>query len=236
MSTSKKSTYNNANFSTYICRVLKQVHPGNGMSGDGLTLLNNLLRITINRLMIHVNRLMVSSSGRKTIGSREVQTAVRLAFPGELSKHGVDSGTKAVVKYNNSKKEREEREEGGPPQSRGSLAGLTFPVTRIENIMKELSNSERKSETAAVYMAAVIEYLTAEILELAGNVSRNWNKVRVTPRHIKLAIDNDGELSKLYSGVVMSGGVVPHVEPAVEELKKKVVKKVVKKTAKKKTT
>lgn len=67
---------------------------------------------------------------------------------------------------------------------------------------------------APVYMAAVIEYLAAEILELAGNAARDNKKGRITPRHIKLAVANDEELNQLLRGVTISnGGVLPRIHP-----------------------
>uniref|UniRef100_A0A8C9FBF5 Histone H2A n=1 Tax=Pavo cristatus TaxID=9049 RepID=A0A8C9FBF5_PAVCR len=67
---------------------------------------------------------------------------------------------------------------------------------------------------SAVYMAAVLEYLTAEILELAGNAARESKKARILPRHIQLAVRNDDELSKLFSCVTIAqGGVMPNILP-----------------------
>jgi len=67
-----------------------------------------------------------------------------------------------------------------------------------------------------VYLAAVLEYLAAEILELAGNAARDNKKQRIVPRHLQLAIRNDEELNKLLGHVVISqGGVVPHIQPEV---------------------
>ncbi|KAJ7330449.1 histone-fold-containing protein [Mycena albidolilacea] len=67
-----------------------------------------------------------------------------------------------------------------------------------------------------VYLAAVLEYLAAEILELAGNAARDNKKHRIVPRHLQLAIRNDEELGKLLGSVVISqGGVVPHIDPSL---------------------
>ena len=70
-----------------------------------------------------------------------------------------------------------------------------------------------------VYLAAVLEYLAAEILELAGNAARDNKKQRIVPRHLQLAIRNDEELNKLLGHVVISqGGVVPFINPEVRNI------------------
>jgi histone H2A len=78
--------------------------------------------------------------------------------------------------------------------------------------MRNARVSNRIGAGAPVYLAAVLEYLSAEILELAGNAARDNKKTRIVPRHIQLAVRNDEELNKLLGGVtIASGGVLPNI-------------------------
>ena len=96
--------------------------------------------------------------------------------------------------------------------SSSSKAGLQFPVGRIGRYLRQGKYSTRVGGGAPVYLAAVLEYLCAEILELAGNAARDNKKSRIVPRHITLAVKNDEELNKLLGGVtIASGGVLPNI-------------------------
>merc|ERR1712058_14630 len=96
--------------------------------------------------------------------------------------------------------------------SRSNRAGLQFPVGRIHRLLRKGNYAQRVGAGAPVYMAAVMEYLAAEILELAGNAARDNKKSRIIPRHLQLAIRNDEELNKLLAGVTISqGGVLPNI-------------------------
>ncbi|XP_067884142.1 histone H2A-like [Heterodontus francisci] len=93
-------------------------------------------------------------------------------------------------------------------KSRSSRAGLQFPVGRVHRLLRKGNYAERVGAGAPVDLAAVLEYLTAEILELAGNAARDNKKTRIIPRHLQLAVRNDEELNKLLGGVTIAHGVV----------------------------
>merc|ERR1712060_932834 len=98
-------------------------------------------------------------------------------------------------------------------QSRSSRAGLQFPVGRIHRLLRKGNYAERVGAGAPVYLAAVMEYLAAEVLELACNAARDNKKTRIIPRHLQLAIRNDEELNKLLAGVTIAqGGVLPNIQ------------------------
>ncbi|NXS46648.1 H2A1 protein, partial [Balaeniceps rex] len=109
-----------------------------------------------------------------------------------------------------------------PKKTKSAKAGLQFPVGRVYRLLKRGNYADRIGPGAAIYLAAVLEYLSAEILELAGNAARENKKARILPRHIQLAVRNDDELNKLFSCVTIAqGGVLPNVLP--ELLPKKTI-------------
>ena len=85
-------------FSVYIYRVLKQVHPETGISKRSMHILNSFVNDIFEKIALEASKL-VRYNKKHTLSSREVQTAVRLLLPGELAKHAVSEGTKAVTKY-----------------------------------------------------------------------------------------------------------------------------------------
>ena len=93
---------NRESYNIYIYRVLKQVHPDTGVSKRAMSILNSFVGDTFARIASEAGKL-VKFNKRKTMSAREVQTAVRLVLPGELAKHAVSEGTKAVTKYQSAK-------------------------------------------------------------------------------------------------------------------------------------
>jgi histone H2A len=103
-----------------------------------------------------------------------------------------------------------------PAQTRSYRSGLQFPVGRIQRFLKDGRYGKRVGAGAPVYLASVLEYLTAEILELAGNACKDNKKQRITPRHISRAVQGDDELQKLLGSVcIANGGVEPHIQPSL---------------------
>mmetsp|Transcript_5592 Transcript_5592/g.9842 ORF Transcript_5592/g.9842 Transcript_5592/m.9842 type:complete len:130 (-) Transcript_5592:15-404(-) len=95
---SKKKKKRTESYSIYVYKVLKQVHPDTGISSKAMSIMNSFVNDLFERIASESAKLSQYSK-TKTLTSREIQTAVRLLLPGELAKHAVSEGTKAVTKY-----------------------------------------------------------------------------------------------------------------------------------------
>lgn len=200
------------NFGIYINKVLKQVHPNNQLSENVKSQINGFLNYfgsTLSSICFDLTgKVFHKKNTPAVISARHIQTAVRLLIPGQLAKHAVSEGTKAVTKFTATVGDAK----NGKKTSRSSRSGLQFPVSVCEKIIRNYGRSVRS--TSGVYLAAVLEYITAEILELSGNASRDNKMIKINPRHLFLSIDNDEELSELFNFLnykIVEGGVNPNI-------------------------
>ncbi|XP_029191967.2 histone H2B.3-like [Acropora palmata] len=100
---SKRGRRRKETYSIYIYKVLKQVHPDTGISSKAMSIMNSFVNDIFERIATEASKLSAYSK-KSTLSSREIQTAVRLILPGELAKHAVSEGTKAVTKYTSNTK------------------------------------------------------------------------------------------------------------------------------------
>lgn len=98
----KKNRKRTETYASYIYKVLKQVHPEVGISKKSMSIMNSFIGDIFGRIAVEAGRL-VQYNSKATLSSREIQTACRLVLPGELSKHAVSEGTKAVTKFQGAK-------------------------------------------------------------------------------------------------------------------------------------
>eukprot|EP01084_Bolivina_argentea_P313602 543088_1 len=203
----KTETYN-----VYLYKILKQVYPTLGMSKQAMAIMDSYIKDMFERIATESANL-AQINHKTTIDARCIQTATTLQFPQELAKHAIAEGIKAINKY--TANISSDGGTGGKKKKRKSQserAGLKFPVGRIARYLKEGNYASRISGGAALYLAAVLEYLAAELMEKAGYATKDNKKARIIPRHIMLAIKNDDEFSKLLNLVIiMNSGTMPYI-------------------------
>jgi histone H2A len=193
-----------------ITAVQKQVHPAQRVSTRVLSMLTDLAQAFADQVVSAANMLSHHTS-RAQLTSRDVVLAFNLVLPGELAKHAVSNATKAVLKRYKMASERGVAVVKATKMTLSAKAGLTLPVPRISKYLRTHSVATKQGVGAGVALAAGMEYLISEILELAGNATRDLKKTTIKPRHVLFAVRGDEELDALFRRVYLGGGVVPHI-------------------------
>ena len=177
---------------------MKQIHPELELEPETKEWLQELQEDTYARVVTEAVAVLKMVK-KNTVSSREIQTAVRLVFPGELAKHAVSEGTKAVCKACSG---------GGTPSI--SRAGLTLAAKDgVGALRKLLPSPYRLGSGAPIYATAVVEYVTAEILELSGNASRDRDSKTISVLDVANAISSDEELCVMFGAPHTSWAIDP---------------------------
>lgn len=222
--TKRRTSYS---WNAYIHKVLKQVHPDYQIKADAISQVDKFLQILAQELAKKA-RSGCLTTNRSTVGRDEIEMAVRLSLPGELQKHAIGEITKAITKFTSSKSAEKGTHERTKPVRREKTAGLQFSVTLAEKFIRDFGTSDLSvAQKASVALAAVCEYICAELMELSGNVASDNKKITISTRFIFLAVQNDEELRGMFNSMnieLMGSGVVPHIRedliPTEEERKK----------------
>ena len=189
-------------FDTYIRKILKKMYPEIKIKKDTLSQINAFVNLLGTKIMEKANNLVVNVS-QNTISSRTIQSAVKIIFSGELAKHAVSEGVKVVGKYiyyisQDYGKHNKSNNKSKVRHNRTDMAGIYLSISRIEHLIRNnATGKKRVSGTAAVYFAAVLDYIVSEIIELACKTTIKHNKKTITARYLYLSLRTDYELSKL---------------------------------------
>lgn len=200
-------------YKIYIQRILKSSHPNTGLSGGALDSLSEIVHSITRRLANNVN-VLLSVSDKATLSAREASAAVKLTVPIGLSKGATAAGERAVSSYTRSVTEDAN---SGVKTSVTQRAGILVSVSRVGRLLRTASVSKRQGPSAAIFIAAVLEYLLKEILDVAARLSIELKKVRITNRNILLAVRTNSDLNSLLPehSTVLAGGVVPHIDESL---------------------
>ena len=189
----KKIVLNNVSFDLYISKLCKRIHPESGLTRTSKQILSSITTIILK--IITKNASELAKNGNKiTISHKEIQNAVRLFFPGELSKYCYKEGNKAVTKLISSYDEKSNKK-----KTLSGRAGLMFPVARVGTVIRTVVGSDmRVTKEAPAFLAAVLEYLVSELLYLGGRVAFDNKRVRVQPSDLSTAVTNDYDFENLF--------------------------------------
>jgi histone H3 len=201
-------------FESGVYRVLKQLSNNSGITSNAKQQLNNALCIIARNIASHAT-IMIQISQKKTISVNDIRDSVYVTLSGELCTNSIIEGEKAVVRYD---------KDTTTGSSRQDKAGIIFSPSIAEKFLRQFGMSKCMiSKQAPIFFAACLEYISAEILDLAITSSFESKHVRITIRDLFLAVNRDKELGKLFNMMKISflgGGVLQEIRPELLNPKK----------------
>jgi len=180
-------------FGINICHILKNTHPEIELTHQTLTLLNDLVKLFIEKI-ISVTNQMILRDGYDCVTIKNVRKAVDKIMVGELKNRAIIKAQRAVISYVIAKRENKQIY----PIEKQKSAGVYFSVNKIETVMMKNAMVNKKEDEAGVYIAGLCEYVITEILDLTGGAIKNSKKGKIPSRYIVYLIRNDSELSVIY--------------------------------------
>jgi histone H2A len=219
---SRKAVHKPLTFNTYIHQTLKGVHPDTNIAKSTSMQLDVFMKIFSARLA-SVAIQVAHGAGRHTVSVKDVETAVNIVLPGELCKNALTHGDKALEAYDTS--------DTSKTKNKAARSGLSFPPHISEKFLRQQGSAAQiaasklsVAQRAPVYMAAVIEYLAAAILELGGNEALSSKRQTINVRHLFLATHTNQEIVNLLDSLTVNwlgGGVVPFIHESLVPTKEK---------------
>lgn len=182
MPKTKKTRY----FEHYISSIIKEVCPERDITHEAKCQLNEL---AITTCKIIASKILVIIK-KKTITELEVESAVKLVFDGQLCQKSIEEGKRCLQHYSNSNQDNENKENN----SKKSKADLLIPPSMLEKFLRSTS-SHRVSENAPIFLAGIIEYFLAQVIELSS-ISDKKVGVRITSFDIENGIESDQEINR----------------------------------------
>jgi len=204
-------------FETYILKVLKQISEVSNITSNAKQQINSFLCILSKHITNKIIELTIFSK-KKTISDKEVANSLKIVLCGELLKNSLSEGEKAINTFKNHK-DISETVTDKNIVCRQDKAGILFPPSLIEKFLRQFGyNKIMITSLSPIYLSAVLEYITFEILDLANNYCTENKRVRITIRDIELAIRTDEELDRLFLKLnisLLGGGVIPFIHSSL---------------------
>ena len=201
-------------FEIYISKVLKQVSENGGITMNAKQQINSCL-CTIAKHISFTSLNITMLSKKKTITEKEIISAIKILFTDELLNNSLTEGNNAINNFKNSK----DSHLGEKNICRQKKAGIIFSPSLLEKFLKQFGYIKiMVSSLAPVFLAAVLEYLTYEILDISNDICKENKRVRINVRDLELSIRSDIELDNLFTKLninLLGGGVIPFIHSSL---------------------
>lgn len=183
-------------FELYITRILKQIDPAFSISNDAKLQLNSFLCILINNLCSHIKKLLVFCN-KRICSIKEIKIAARFFFKGKLLINSIAEGQKAVDNFSSFDPSLKN-------VAKNTRANIIIPPSLISKIFKDNCIAFSSSSPASVFLAAVLDYLIHDILDLSVILCRDNKRTRINIHHIQSVVNNDIELQSIFKSLNLS--------------------------------